>query len=56
MSVMNKNRQEMATKAAAAHRQTLMLNLQHRIEVARAKGDEKLINQLEAEAAYLNLR
>jgi hypothetical protein len=56
MSIMNKNRQKMVTEAAIAHRETLRKNLQHRLEVARAQGDEKLVRQLEAEAAYLNLK
>jgi hypothetical protein len=53
---MNMNRQEVLKKAASAHRQTLMNNLQHRLEVARAKGDETLVRQLEAEASYLNMK
>ncbi|MEG3439418.1 hypothetical protein V0288_19990 [Pannus brasiliensis CCIBt3594] len=53
---MNKNRQQMLTQAAAAHRETLRRNLQHRLEVARAQGDDSLVRQLEAEAAYLHLR
>jgi hypothetical protein len=55
MSDMNRNRQETLTKAASAHRETLRKNLQHRLEVARAEGDEKLVRQLEAEAKYLHL-
>ncbi len=53
---MNKNRQEALTKAAAAHRETLRRNLQHRLEVARSQGNEKLVSQLEAEAAYLHFQ
>ncbi|WP_175561024.1 hypothetical protein [Hydrococcus rivularis] len=56
MSIMNKNRQQILTEAAIAHRETLRKNLQHRLEVARAQGNEKLIRQLEAEAAYLHLK
>jgi hypothetical protein len=51
----NKNRNGQAQKAAAAHRATLQKLLEHRLEVARAKGDETLIRQLEQEASYLNL-
>ena len=54
--MINKNRQEVLTKTAAAHRQTLLKNLQHRLEVARAKGDENLVRQLEAEAKYLHIQ
>lgn len=50
------NRQENIKKAASAHRETLMRNLEHRLEVARAKGDESLVRQLEAEASYLNMK
>lgn len=49
------NKSEILKQASANHRQSLIKNLQHRLEVARAKGDEKLISQLEAEAKYLHL-
>jgi hypothetical protein len=55
MSIMNKNRQQMITEAARAHRESLRRNLQHRLEVARAQGNDKLVRQIEAEAAYLHL-
>lgn len=55
MSMLNKKRQEMATKAEAAHRDTLHKNLQRRLEVARANGDENLLRQLEIEASYIGL-
>jgi plasmid maintenance system killer protein len=55
MSILNKKRQEKATKAAAAHQLTLQKNLQRRLEVARASGDENLLRQLEAEAHYIGL-
>ncbi|HEY9639142.1 MAG TPA: hypothetical protein V6C57_01585 [Coleofasciculaceae cyanobacterium] len=50
---MDKNRQQVMTQAAQAHRETLRKNLQRRLEAARAKGDEALIRQLEAEAQYI---
>ncbi len=53
---MNKNRQQMLSQAASTHRETLRKNLQHRLEVARSQGNEKLVRQLEAEAAYLHLK
>lgn len=53
---MNRNRQQMVTKAASAHRETLQKNLQHRLEVARSQGNEQLVRQLEAEAAYLRTK
>lgn len=52
---MNKNRNNKVQQAAAAHRASLRRSLEHRIEVARAKGDEALIRQLEQEASYLQL-
>jgi len=53
MSAMNKNRQEVLTKFAEAHRLNLQRSLQRRMESARAKGDEVLMRQLEAEANYI---
>jgi hypothetical protein len=50
------NRQENKKKAASTHRETLIRNLEHRLEVARARGDENLVVQLEAEASYLNMK
>lgn len=46
---MNRNRLEAARKAREVHRQNLKKILEHRLEVARSKGDENLIRQLEAE-------
>ena len=37
-------------------KENLKKNLEHRLEVARSKGDEKLLQQLQSEAAYLNLK
>lgn len=51
---MNKNLQQKVREAATAHRHSLQKSLQHRLEIARAKGDEALVRQLEAEASYLN--
>ncbi|ELR97305.1 hypothetical protein [Gloeocapsa sp. PCC 73106] len=47
---------EALKEAAANHRQSLIRSLQHRLEVARANGDETLIRQLEAEARYLHVK
>lgn len=55
MSIMNRNGKNNREEALVAHRQTLVKNLQRRLEVARANGDEKLINQLVAEAKYLRI-
>lgn len=53
MSKMNKISQETLKQASATHRETLRRQLQHRLEVARLKGDENLVRMLEAEANYL---
>ena len=53
-SAMNRNRQQLAKQAAEAHRVNIQKNIQHRLEVAKAQGDEKLIRQLEAELNYCN--
>ncbi|WP_431191314.1 arginine synthesis PII-interacting regulator PirA [Funiculus sociatus] len=54
MSIMSGRRQDNRKNAAAAHRENIQKSLQHRLEVARAKGDEALVRQLEAEANYFN--
>lgn len=51
--MLNKVRQEKAMKASQTHRVNLQKNLQRRLEVARANGDENLVRQLEAEANYI---
>ncbi|MEO8893309.1 MAG: hypothetical protein ABI417_17600 [Coleofasciculaceae cyanobacterium] len=52
---MNKNFSNKVKNAAAAHRASLQKNLEHRLEVATANGDQALVRQLEQEASYLNL-
>lgn len=54
MFAMNRNRQQLAKQAAEAHRVNIQKNIQHRLEVAKAQGDERLIRQLEAELNYCN--
>lgn len=56
MLAMNKNRQQSIMQAAVAYRESLQKNLQHRLEIARAQGDERLVSQIEAEANYLQLK
>lgn len=51
---MNRNFQGMWKKASETHRTNIQKSLEHRLEVARAKGDETLIRQLEAEYNYYN--
>lgn len=52
---MNKISQQSLSQASQTHRDSLRRSLQHRLEVARASGNEKLVHQLEAEAAYLHI-
>ncbi|RAM50214.1 MAG: hypothetical protein C6Y22_18380 [Hapalosiphonaceae cyanobacterium JJU2] len=46
------SRTEVIKKAREAHKESIRRSLQHRLEVARTKGDENLIRQLEAEMKY----
>ena len=54
LQIMNRNIQGKARKAAEAHRDNIQKSIQHRMEVARANGDESLLRQLEAESNYYN--
>jgi hypothetical protein len=45
---MNNNQQEMQQ----THRSFMLKTLDHRLEVARAKGQTNLVQQLEAERSY----
>lgn len=51
--MLNKKRQGNLTSISEVHRSNLQKNLQRRLEAARAKGDENLVRQLEAEANYI---
>ena len=51
----NKNHLNKSQNTSAVHRASLKKNLEHRLEVARANGDENLIRMLEQEASYLHL-
>ena len=51
---MKKNRMQRLEEARITHRANIQRNLEHRLDVAKAKGDESLIHQLEAEANYYN--
>ncbi|MCX7595681.1 MAG: hypothetical protein N2235_18365 [Fischerella sp.] len=48
------NRLEASKKAQEVHRENIKKSLQHRLQVAKAKGDENLIRQLEAEMKYFS--
>jgi len=51
---MRSNRVQASVAAKEVHKQNIQKSLEHRLEVAKSKGDEKLIGQLEAEMAYHN--
>lgn len=48
------SKQQRSREAVQTHRQNIHRSLQHRLEVARAKGDENLVRQLQAESEYYN--
>ena len=48
------NTSERRLQAVKQHRLNIQRLLQHRLEVARAKGDQTLVRQLEAESNYYN--
>lgn len=48
---MSSNRAQAAVKAEAVHKQNIQRSLEHRLQVARATGNEQLIRQLEVEMA-----
>ena len=51
---MIRNKQQAAKQASDAHRVSIQRSLEHRLQVARASGDEKLVRQLESEMSYFN--
>lgn len=46
--------QQRSSDAAQAHRANILKSLERRLQVARAKGNLSLIQQLEAEKSYYN--
>lgn len=46
------NKLESIQSIQKTHQQNIRKSLEHRLEVARNKGDEKLVRQLEAEIKY----
>lgn len=50
----DKNRQKMMDEAARMHLESIRRSLEHRIQVAKANGDENLIRLLEAESKQLS--
>ncbi len=52
---MNNNTRKSLSKLNEVHKANLEKRMQHRLEVARSKGDENLIRALEAEMRVSNL-
>ncbi|MBW4615623.1 MAG: hypothetical protein KME21_20570 [Desmonostoc vinosum HA7617-LM4] len=51
---MNQSRLQIARKAQQTHRANIQRSIEHRLQVARAQGNEKLIRQLEAEMKHFS--
>ncbi|MDH6084380.1 arginine synthesis PII-interacting regulator PirA [Umezakia ovalisporum] len=51
---MSQNRLSAINQAQKAHRMSIQKSLEHRLQVAKASGDSKLIDQLEAEIKYFS--
>lgn len=46
------SRRSLLSEVGRVHRENILRHLQHRMEVARAKGDETLVHQLEREMQF----
>ncbi|NES19279.1 MAG: DUF4278 domain-containing protein [Symploca sp. SIO3E6] len=51
--VFRKERQKVLDEAMKAHLSSIRRSLEHRMQVAKAKGDEKLVKLLEAESEQM---
>lgn len=51
--MLNKNSRNSATKVSEVHRANIQKRLEHRLEVARANGDQNLVRVLENELRQL---
>ncbi|AVZ29600.1 hypothetical protein PN465_00755 [Nodularia spumigena CS-584] len=49
---MTRNKLQAMSQAQETHRVNIQKSLEHRLQVAKAKSDEQLIHQLEAEIKY----
>ncbi|NEQ36358.1 MAG: hypothetical protein F6K40_08735 [Okeania sp. SIO3I5] len=54
MSIMNRNTPKSLVKLNEVHRANIEKRLAHRLEAARAKGNQNLVKILEAERQLLN--
>ncbi|MEA5514796.1 hypothetical protein [Nodularia sp. UHCC 0506] len=51
--MMTQNKLQAISQAQETHRVNIQKSLEHRLQVAKAKSDEQLIHQLEAEIKYI---
>ncbi|MBD2363897.1 MULTISPECIES: hypothetical protein [unclassified Anabaena] len=51
---MSQNRLRAVSAAKELHKQNIQRNIEHRLEVAKAHGDQRLIRQLEAEMRHFS--
>jgi hypothetical protein len=51
---MNRNTPQGYQRTVEVHRANMLKSLEYRLQVAKAKGDERLVLQLEAEKTYYN--
>ncbi|MBW4653329.1 MAG: hypothetical protein KME20_09900 [Kaiparowitsia implicata GSE-PSE-MK54-09C] len=49
----NKSRRDILNETATAHQESLRINLQRRMEAAKARGDLNLLRKLQEEADYI---
>lgn len=54
LTTMGQNRLRAMSAAKELHKQNIQRNIEHRLEVAKAHGDQRLIRQLEAELKYFS--
>lgn len=54
LTTMAQNRLIAISAAKEVHKQNIQRNIEHRLEVAKARGDQRLIRQLEAELRYFS--
>jgi hypothetical protein len=50
--MVSQNKRQAMTQARETHRLNIQKSLEHRLQVAKIKGNEQLINQLTAEIQY----
>ncbi|WP_192881547.1 MULTISPECIES: arginine synthesis PII-interacting regulator PirA [unclassified Nostoc] len=51
---MSQNRLRAVNAAKEVHKRNIQKNIEHRLEVAKARGDQRLIRQLEVELKHFS--